>query len=69
MYEDGGGQRLTFYVRAAPGDERTAFRFAHEGELSALYWEDGKVAWVLLGELPREQLLELAQQVYAALQG
>ena len=69
MYEDGGGQRLTLYMRAAPGDERTAFRFAQEGKLSALYWEDGKVAWVLLGELPREQLLELAQQVYAALQG
>jgi anti-sigma factor RsiW len=69
MYEDGGEQRLTLYMRAAPGDERTAFRFAQEGKLSALYWEDGKVAWVLLGELPREQLLELAQQVYAALQG
>jgi anti-sigma factor RsiW len=69
MYEDGGGQRVTLYMRSAPGDERTAFRFAAEGKLSALYWEDGKVAWVLLGELPREQLLELAQQVYAALQG
>jgi anti-sigma factor RsiW len=69
MYEDGGGQRLTLYMRTAPDDERTAFRFAQEGKLSALYWEDGKVAWVLLAELPREQLLELAQQVYAALQG
>ena len=41
---------------------------AGEGKLSVLYWEDGKVAWVLLGELPREQLLDLAHQVYAALQ-
>jgi anti-sigma factor RsiW len=69
MYEDMGGHRLTLYMRAAPGEERTAFRFAREGKLSALYWEDGNVAWVLLAELPREQLLELAQQVYAALQG
>jgi anti-sigma factor RsiW len=69
MYEDGGGQRLTLDMRAAPDDQRTAFRFAQEGKLSALYWEDGKVAWVLLAELPREQLLELAQHVYAALQG
>jgi anti-sigma factor RsiW len=69
MYEDGGGRRLTLYMRAAPNDERTAFRFDREGKLSALYWEDGKVAWVLLGELPREQLLEIAYQVYAALQG
>jgi anti-sigma factor RsiW len=69
MYEDAGGHRLTLYMRAAPDEERTAFRFAQQGKLSALYWEDGKVAWVLLAELPREQLLELAQQVYAALQG
>jgi anti-sigma factor RsiW len=69
MYEDVGGQRLTLYMRVAPHDEPTAFRFSQEGKLSALFWEDGKVTWVLLGELPREQMLELAHQVYAALQG
>lgn len=69
MYQDVGGHRLTLYMRAAPDEERTAFRFSQEGELSALRWEDGRIAWVLLAELPREQLLELAQQVYAALQG
>jgi anti-sigma factor RsiW len=69
MYQDVGGRRLTLYMRSAPTDERTAFRFSRVGKLSALYWEDGKVAWVLLGELPREQLLALAHEVYAALQG
>jgi anti-sigma factor RsiW len=69
MYQGPGGRRLTLYMRAVPGDERTAFQFSQEGKLSALFWEDGTVAWVLLGELPREQLLELAHQVYAALQG
>ena len=69
MYQEVGGGRLTLYMRAAPDEERTAFRFAQQDKLSALYWEDGKVAWVLLAELPREQLLELAQQVHAALQG
>jgi anti-sigma factor RsiW len=69
MYENQGGHRLTLYMRAAPDDERTAFRFSQEGKLSALYWEDEKVVWVLLGELPRDQLLSLAHQVYAALQG
>lgn len=69
MYQDGGGRRVTLYVRATPGDEQTAFRFAREGDLSALYWRDGEVAWVLVGELPRAQLLELANRVYAALQG
>ena len=69
MYQDSGGRRVTLYVRATPGDEETAFRFAREGDLSALYWRDGDVAWVLVGELPRAQLLELANRVYAALQG
>ena len=69
MYQDAGGRRVTLYVRTTPGEQRTAFRFAREGDLSALYWADGQVAWVLVGDLPREQLLALANQVYAALQG
>jgi anti-sigma factor RsiW len=69
MYQDAGGRRVTLYVRTTPRERRTAFRFAREGGLSALYWEDGHVSWVLVGDLPREQLLALANQVYAALQG
>jgi anti-sigma factor RsiW len=68
MYQDVGGRRVTLYVRATLGDQQTAFRFAREGDLSALYWEDRDVAWVLVGDLPRARLLELANQVYAALQ-
>jgi anti-sigma factor RsiW len=68
MYQNGDGRRVTLYVRATPGAEQTAFRFAREGDLSALYWRDGDVAWVLVGDLPREQLLELAHRVYATLQ-
>jgi anti-sigma factor RsiW len=68
MYQDVGGRRVTLYVRTTPGDRQTAFRFAREGDLSALYWEDGDVAWVLIGELPRARLLELANRVYGALQ-
>jgi anti-sigma factor RsiW len=69
MYQDTGGRRVTLYVRTTPGEQHTAFRFAREGGLSALYWADGNIAWVLVGDLPREQLLALANQVYAALQG
>ncbi len=70
MYQEPSGRRLTLYVRpsADPADE-TAFRFASEGQLSALYWRDQGGAWALLGELPRDQLLRLAHQVYQALQG
>lgn len=69
MYQDTSGRRLTLYVRPStdPGAE-TAFRFAQEGALSALYWRDRGGAWALLGELPRDDLLRLAHQVYQALQ-
>ena len=69
MYQDPSGRRLTLYVRPStdPGAE-TAFRFAQEGPLSALYWRDQGGAWALLGELPRDELLRLAHQAYQALQ-
>jgi anti-sigma factor RsiW len=69
MYQDTSGRRLTLYVR--PSDDptsETAFRFAREGPLTALYWRDRGGAWALLGELPRDDLLSLAHQVYQALQ-
>ena len=70
MYQDASGRRLTLYVR--PSDDpaaETAFRFTGEGAVTALYWRDQGGAWALLGELPREELLRLAHQIYQALQG
>jgi anti-sigma factor RsiW len=68
MYQDAGGRRVTLYVRATPGGEPAAFRYASEGDLSALSWREDGVAWVLVGNLPRDQLEELAHRVDAALQ-
>lgn len=68
MYQDASGRRVTLYVRASVDPAETAFRFASEGELTALYWRDHGAAWALLGELPRDELLRLAHAVYQALQ-
>ena len=69
MYQDASGRRLTLYVRPSVDPmAETAFRFAREGELTALYWRDQGGAWALLGELPRDDLLRLAHLVYQALQ-
>jgi anti-sigma factor RsiW len=68
MYQDGSGRRVTLYVRATPGGEPAAFSYAREGDLSALYWREDGVAWVLVGDLPRAHLEELAHRVDAALQ-
>ncbi|HSA80915.1 MAG TPA: anti-sigma factor [Geminicoccaceae bacterium] len=67
MYQDADGRRLTLYCRVSADPAETAFRFAREGELMALYWRDHGAAWVLLGELPRNELLRVAHQVYQTL--
>jgi anti-sigma factor RsiW len=68
MYQDDGGRRVTLYLRAIPGGEPAASRYAREGDLSALYWQDNDVAWVLVGDLPRDQLDALANRIDAALE-
>lgn len=68
MYEDAGGRRLTVYLRAAEGAERTAFRFATKNGVSAFYWIDEDYAYALVAPLEREPLLEIAHRVYEELE-
>jgi anti-sigma factor RsiW len=68
MYQDASGRRLTLYCRSSVDPAETAFRYARDGQLSALYWRDHGAAWALLGELPRDELLRVAHRVYQALQ-
>jgi len=68
MYQDSSGRRLTLYVRDTVADKTvTAFRFAQEGKVGVFYWIDGTLGYALSGELPREQLLSLAETVYREL--
>lgn len=68
MYEDSSGRRVTLYVRTDAGDNReTAFRFAQEGKLGVFYWVDGRLGYALSAEMPRQQLLALAEAAYRQL--
>lgn len=65
MYQDGQGQRLTLYVRTnREQSKETAFRFAHEGNVRVFYWIDRGLGYALSGELPKEDLLRVANAVY-----
>ena len=68
MYEDSSGRRLTLYMRKETGLNNTAFRFVESGDFGAFYWIDRPMAYAIAGRLTREDLLSLANAVYAQLE-
>ena len=63
MYENDARRRITVYVRAYEGGD-TAFESFNENEVSAFYWNDAPFAYAMVGDIPRAELLKLAQVVY-----
>lgn len=64
MYQDGEGRRVTLYLRKPEPGSETAFRYEQQGELGLFYWVEPGAGFALVGALPRERLLALAQAVY-----
>jgi len=64
MYQNSAGQRVTVYLRKPEAGASTAFRFQRDGELGLFYWVEDGFGCALVGKLPREQLLALAEAVY-----
>lgn len=68
MYQDAKGKRLTLYVSRLAGAQRdTAFRFSQEDKVGVFYWVDGALGYALSGEVPRSDLLQIANVVYKQL--
>lgn len=69
MYENNEKLRLTVYVRAADGTEDTSFRFVSDDAgagSAAFYWIDKSFAYALVAPLDRDQLMPIANKIYAA---
>ncbi|MCM2292375.1 anti-sigma factor [Allorhizobium sp. BGMRC 0089] len=64
MYEDQSGRRITLYIVPHPQGQETAFRYAEQDHLKALYWRAEQISCVLVGELPREDLNSIALDIY-----
>ncbi len=64
MYQDAQGLRVTVYLRKPEKNVDAAFRFERQGELGLFYWIEEDCAYALVGALPRETLLRLAQAIY-----
>jgi anti-sigma factor RsiW len=64
MYEDKRGRRITLYVRSGATFSDTKFRFIAEKDMVAFYWTNGPLSYALSGEMPRGDLLDLANMVF-----
>lgn len=64
MYQNAGGERLTLYVGAVPAAQETVFRFTQEGPASSFYWVDQGFGYALAGQVDRQRLMQVAQEVY-----
>lgn len=66
MYENGSGQRITLYIRSPNTNQpQTAFRFAVEANgVGVFYWIDHNLAYAVSANLPKEELLRLAREIY-----
>ena len=64
MYQNGQGERVTVYLRKPEPGTRTAFRYQRDGQVGMFFWAEDGYGCALLGQLPRERLLALAEAVY-----
>ena len=64
MYQDTQGLRVTVYLRKPEAGTPAAFRYERQGELGLFYWVESGAGYALVGALPREQLLALAEAIY-----
>ena len=62
--------RVTVYLRKPDRDTPAAFRYEQQGALGMFYWVEGATAqggpcgYALVGELPRQRLLAMAEAIY-----
>jgi anti-sigma factor RsiW len=65
MYENAQTkERVTVYLRRPDASAPTAFRYVQQGDLGLFYWVEPGIGCALVGALPKERLLALAQVVY-----
>lgn len=64
MYQDAAGQRVTLYLRRPEPGSSTAFAYRREGGLGMFYWAEDGYGCALVGPLPKDRLLALAEAVY-----
>lgn len=63
MYESASGERFTIYS-ARSATPNTAMHYSAPGKVSAFYWADGNVAYVVSGQADRQRLWKVVAAAY-----
>ena len=64
MYEDQGKRRITIFLIGNQGGMETKFVIEEKHGVTACYWLDGPLGFVITGETSRDDIVALAHMVY-----
>ena len=64
MYEDQSKRRITIFLTANQAGEESKFIVEEKHGITACYWLDGPLGFVIAGEESRDDMMALAQMVY-----
>ena len=64
MYEDANKRRITIFLTANQGGTETKFVIEEKHGVTACYWLDGPLGFVIAGETSRDDIMDLANMVY-----
>ena len=65
MYQRADGSRITLYTRHNSWQKDiTAFRYSKNEEMAVLYWIDGPMAYAIVGDIEKRELLGLSKEIY-----
>ncbi|MEL0144664.1 MAG: hypothetical protein VW931_08170 [Alphaproteobacteria bacterium] len=60
MHETPDGGSVTLYIKQDTAGRKASFCFTEHDGLSAFWWKDGPLVYMLTDTAPREELLGLA---------
>ena len=67
MYGAADGQRLTLYITRQGAGPEASFRYGQEGKVNQFYWVDKNFGYAVSGEVDRNELMRVSQEVYRQL--
>ncbi len=66
MYENAVGTRITLFAVRSDNSQMAEFTFKQNGKTNSFYWQDDRLRYAIIGDLPRDELSKLAIRVFEA---